>query len=78
MQREAFLGTDAIFLECIDAVELAVKLGTSYPEETCLFEDIQRTHTVVLAAVFCLHAASQLWTDNEATSYITNQLVQFT
>ena len=67
-----------IFIECIDAVQLAVQLGTSYPEETCLFEDIQRTHTVVLAAVFCLHAASELCTDNEASSYITNRLVQFT
>ena len=57
-----------VFIECIDAVQLAVQAGTSYPEETCLFVDVERTHSAVLAAVFCLHAASELWDANEATS----------
>ena len=65
-------------IECIDAVHTSVQRGMIYPEETCLFVDMQLTHSVVLAAGFCLRAVSELWFPNEATSYVTDRLVQLT
>ena len=59
---------------CIDVVQVVVRRGTDYPENSCLFTDVVHTHDARLAAAFRLRAASDLWESNEATGYITGRL----